>query len=566
MEFIKRDISKRQRNGEIYAIGGGSTYKSTTSSSAGGGDELVSGNYLPAISNGDGTYTINLDRVFLNGNFIANGDISALGQGILDEGNVVTVYDGLDSVETNVALSANQGRVLKELIQNIDISGVDIDLSNIFTKEEIINTYATISDLNTHTSNNTHISSTERTNWNSSYSLAHGHDNKSVLDTITETKVNNWDNVYSNWTRIFTIDSNGDLKVKVNVIGEKDIIAFGSTASSSSSGIDIVNALTSDRTDAALSAYQGKVLKGLIDSFDFSAIEGTITYKGVVNVSTSNTNAKSNIDSIANSLSNGGVALCLVGDSNGNSVLTTEKYVTVHSSLRKATSYFLTTDAIQINVGDFLLISKQTYLGIPTVVLKVVPLNDAKSNTGGVGTVGVMTPWDKVRVNKVDGIETTANNALPKKDRFPSLWNDNMNNALSTGVYPWCTLGRPANSTGAYTCIVNRTSVNDGNYDTIEQTAFGREGEKGQIYKRIIFYKSDGSDTQYGDWVRIDTHSHSNKSVLDSITSGKVSNWDTSFNRSHTHNNATALDTITSTQIANWNTVYSNWNKVFNIN
>lgn len=78
-----------------------------------------------------------------------------------------------------------------------------------------------------------------------------------------------------------------------------------------------------------------------------------------------------------------------------------------------------------------------------------------------------------------------------------------MNNALQTGVYPWCTLGRPAGSTGAYTCIVQRTSTNDGSYDTIEQTAYGREGELGKVYKRIIFYKSDGTDTQYGEWLEI---------------------------------------------------------------
>lgn len=75
-----------------------------------------------------------------------------------------------------------------------------------------------------------------------------------------------------------------------------------------------------------------------------------------------------------------------------------------------------------------------------------------------------------------------------------------MDEALEQGVYPWCTLGRPSGSTGAYTLIVLRTSTNDGSYDTIEQTAYGREGELGQIWKRIIFMKSDGTDTQFGEW------------------------------------------------------------------
>ena len=137
---------------------------------------------------------------------------------------------------------------------------------------------------------------------------------------------------------------------------------------------------------------------------------------------------------------------------------------------------------------------------------KILATNDAKAPNSGqssVGVMGLMSPWDKQQINKVDGIESTANNALPKKDRLPSLWNDNMNNALSTGVYPWCNLGRPSGSTGHYTCIVNRTSTDDGSFDTIEQTAYGREGELGKVYKRIIFQHKNGNETQYGEWIDI---------------------------------------------------------------
>lgn len=137
---------------------------------------------------------------------------------------------------------------------------------------------------------------------------------------------------------------------------------------------------------------------------------------------------------------------------------------------------------------------------------KIICTNDAKpyGHLGiAEGVAGLMSAWDKTEVNKIRGIEQTVNNALPKNDLLPSRWEANMNNALQTGVYPWCTLGRPVGSTGAYTCIVKRTSTNDGSFDTIEQTAYGREGELGQVYKRIIFYKSDGTDTQYGDWIEV---------------------------------------------------------------
>lgn len=139
---------------------------------------------------------------------------------------------------------------------------------------------------------------------------------------------------------------------------------------------------------------------------------------------------------------------------------------------------------------------------------KILATNDAKAPNSGqssVGVMGLMSPWDKDRVNKIDGIEDTANNALPKKDILPSRWVSNMNDALQTGVYPWCDLGRPSGSTGHYTCIVNKTTIADNNgYYTIEQTAYGREGELGRIYKRIIFQRNDGSETQYGEWIELD--------------------------------------------------------------
>ena len=93
------------------------------------------------------------------------------------------------------------------------------------------------------------------------------------MDGITSTKVANWDKVYEDWNDVFTINSNGDLQVKVNVIGEKDVSAYGSGSSSSSGAITIVDNLTSTATTAALSANQGRVLKNLIDNIDVGNID-----------------------------------------------------------------------------------------------------------------------------------------------------------------------------------------------------------------------------------------------------------------------------------------------------
>ena len=64
--------------------------------------------------------------------FIGDSEISAYGAGSSSGSGGVTIYDGLDSTSKDVALSANQGRYLKSLIDNIDVGNVD--LSNYYTK------------------------------------------------------------------------------------------------------------------------------------------------------------------------------------------------------------------------------------------------------------------------------------------------------------------------------------------------------------------------------------------------------------------------------------------------
>ena len=131
MEFIRKNIQKTTRNGKIL-----STNVSVNSSLGISGGSSGSGNYLPASSNGDGTYTVDLSKVLFTGNIIAEGEVTAYGSGesggSTTTGNV-TIYDGLDSVAIDVALSANQGRVLKGLIDDV----ADIDLSNYYRKTQV---------------------------------------------------------------------------------------------------------------------------------------------------------------------------------------------------------------------------------------------------------------------------------------------------------------------------------------------------------------------------------------------------------------------------------------------
>lgn len=308
MQFIRTNINKTYRNGELNV-----SNVAVTNVGGGGGSSSLSGNFLPAVNNGDGSYTVDLSKVLFTGSVISEGEVTAYGSsdgsGSTTTGGV-TIIDGLDSVATDCALSANQGRILKELIDNT-AGGVtalakltDVSLSSLtngqilkydavlkkWVNDTLDNTKVTwtniegkpadLTDTNiakwNELAKNNHIHTNKSaldkiteaniTNWNDANNKKHTHSNKSVLDGITSAKVTNWDGVATNWNKAFYFDSNGDLKVKVNVIGEKEVSAYGAGASGGSGSITIVDALTSTATDAALSANQGRILRELIDN------------------------------------------------------------------------------------------------------------------------------------------------------------------------------------------------------------------------------------------------------------------------------------------------------------
>ena len=325
MQFNRRNINKRLRNGDIISSSLYSTSSSGGGSSSGG---VLSGNYLPATKNENEVYIvphyvtfqestadaegnevikklleITTDGIKVNGNIIASGEISAYetgttsGGGTSGGGGSVLPYDGLDSTAIDIPLSANQGRVLKTLIDTIDVG--DLDLSNYVTTVKVGDTsysattntislpsYPTLTTLsgvststfNTHSGNTTlHITADERTKWNNSLTSAHSHSNKTVIDSITSDSVNKWNNKLdkSVWDDVFEIDEKGNLKVKVNLIGEKEISAYGSSTTSGggASGTLPYDGLDSTATDVALSANQGRVLKNLIDTLDIGDID-----------------------------------------------------------------------------------------------------------------------------------------------------------------------------------------------------------------------------------------------------------------------------------------------------
>lgn len=246
-------------------------------------------------------------------------------------------------------------------------------------------------------------------------------------------------------------------------------------------------------------------------------IKGTIPLTGSINLTT---------ESVASlgikyaKVTNNTINFYIIADSSGK-LPSSETRININSDITSLVG------AEGANVGDLFVIGKLSL----KPVYKIIPLNDAKAaNSEFKGTEGVVTPWDKQQINKIASIESTANAA---RNNFPTYSESNMNNALRTGFYPWCTLGRPDGSTGAYTLLTLASTTKDSaGYTTIEQTAYGRQGDElGKIFKRIIFKKD--TEIQFGDWLDVTGSGAKNKAVKTYIFKSNSITIDSDTNNFH---------------------------------
>lgn len=278
MDFRRRNINKVQRNGELIAYN-----VSSFSSKLNGGSSSSSnsGSYLPATNNGDGTYTVDLTSVLFNGNVIAAGEVAAYLSGNTDAsgsttvGNVV-IEDNLTSTATTAALSANQGRILKDLIN--EVSGKTSGVTSGTTGETVTELSKLKDVLISNPSNNqiiqydSYSAKWVNKNLNTEVSALTQHINDKVIH-ITETDRTNWDNKLNKsvWDDIFEVDSNGNLKVKVNLYGQGEISAYGSGTTGSTTEINLENYYTKDEIDDKLDNLD----IGDIDLSDYSKTSHT---------------------------------------------------------------------------------------------------------------------------------------------------------------------------------------------------------------------------------------------------------------------------------------------------
>ena len=137
MQFNRRNINKRLRNGDIISS---SLYSSNSNGSGSSSGGILSGNYLPATKNETEVYIVphyvtfqehttdtegnevikNLLEITSDG-IKVNGEVSAFGIGsgsgeTSGTTGTIDIEDNLTSNRTDAALSANMGRQLKEMI------------------------------------------------------------------------------------------------------------------------------------------------------------------------------------------------------------------------------------------------------------------------------------------------------------------------------------------------------------------------------------------------------------------------------------------------------------------
>ncbi len=96
------------------------------------------------------------------------------------------------------------------------------------------------------------------------YSLS-SQSKKATLSMLRKYLIGNW-----------FYEENGELHCRLNFTGDLDVSAFGGSGGTGGPGVDLIDNLTSTRTDAALTANMGRYLKSLIDgkASDWNSIIG----------------------------------------------------------------------------------------------------------------------------------------------------------------------------------------------------------------------------------------------------------------------------------------------------
>lgn len=206
--------------------------KNTSSSNSSGGSAVVNNSQSSPAENWF-YYNNDTNSVVCRYDFYSVGNVSAYGADKTESEEDTTPIDNLTSTSTSRALSANQGRVLKSLIDNATTSGggsvTSIDWSNVTNKPSTFAPSAhthNISDINNLQSTLGSLSTADSQNANNISSHAN---NSSVhISASDRNKLNNLTNEQIQFLvqlmNIITIDNN-NITFNKNIISTGNVVA-----------------------------------------------------------------------------------------------------------------------------------------------------------------------------------------------------------------------------------------------------------------------------------------------------------------------------------------------------
>jgi len=369
--------------------------------------------------------------------FVGNYEVAAWGSGESGGGQgeqtpVINIIDNLTSSSTGAALSANQGRILKDLIDNIEVTG------------EGAHTHANLNVLNGITDSSVNA-------WNNAATNSHTHSNKSVLDGITSAKVTKWD-------------------------------GYSTTISNVSTRLNNVSTrLSETQTDVEdISTRLNNVSTGLYNvSVGLSNVS-----TGLANVSTGLANTSTRLNNVSTRLNNVSTRL--------NNVSTR---LSVLEWLDDAFYFDDSDNTVHVNysfVGDYEVAAWGTGSdsGEVTPVSNITVIDNLTSTSTG---AALSANQGRVLKDLIDSIEITGESA----HTHPNI--EILNGINNTSISNWNT---------AYSR--NHQHSNKTTLDKLTSTAFNNFVDASNL-----------------------RHEHDNLDIVDSINNTSISNWNTAYSRNH---------------------------------
>lgn len=186
MEILSNRISATPRS-KYVRYGYGDTYISGSGNSGSANVDLS--NYVKLTGETEQT---------IEGNVLATGDLIAYATGQSTENYPIASSTALGCIKVGNNLTISSDGTLSATGGGgsgawSDITGKPTTLAGYGITDGV-----TTSTFNSHTSNTTvHLTSTERSHWNTAYDLAHSHSNYSTLDGITSSNISNWNTAYN---------------------------------------------------------------------------------------------------------------------------------------------------------------------------------------------------------------------------------------------------------------------------------------------------------------------------------------------------------------------------------